>query len=72
MIVWSYTNWITMKSALVLGAGGFIGGHLAKNLIDEGHEIVGADIKPIEYWFQYFEKFLLFEKVCSNISFSHD
>ncbi|MDC3074228.1 NAD-dependent epimerase/dehydratase family protein [Candidatus Pelagibacter sp.] len=42
---------------LIAGAGGFIGGHLAKNLIDEGHEIVGADIKPIEYWFQYFEKF---------------
>ncbi len=41
---------------LVAGAGGFIGGHLVKNLLDEGHEIVSADLKPLEYWFQVFEK----------------
>ena len=40
---------------LVCGAGGFIGGHLVKNLMDEGHEVVCADIKPLEYWFQIFE-----------------
>ena len=41
---------------LVCGAGGFIGGHLVKNLMDEGHEVICADIKPLEYWFQLFEK----------------
>ncbi len=41
---------------LVCGAGGFIGGHLVKNLMDEGHEVVCADIKPVEFWFQNFEK----------------
>lgn len=33
------------KSALVLGAGGFIGSHLVKRLIEEGFWVRGADIK---------------------------
>ena len=41
---------------LVCGAGGFIGGHLVANLLDEGHEVVAVDIKPLQYWFQIFEK----------------
>ena len=41
---------------LVTGAGGFIGGHLVNDLMAEGHEVVCADIKPEEYWFQYFSK----------------
>ena len=41
---------------LVCGAGGFIGGHLTKQLMDEGHEVVCADIKPLEFWFQIFDK----------------
>ena len=40
---------------LICGAGGFIGGHLVKNLMQEGHEVVCADIKPLEYWFQIYE-----------------
>ena len=40
---------------LICGAGGFIGGHLVKNLMDEGHEVVCADIKPLEFWFQIYE-----------------
>ena len=40
---------------LICGAGGFIGGHLVKSLMDEGHELVCADIKPLENWFQIFE-----------------
>ena len=50
-----------MSKYLVCGAGGFIGGYLVKSLIDEGHQVVCADIKPIEYWFQSFE-------VCKNFS----
>ncbi len=41
---------------LVCGAGGFIGGHLVKNLMDEGNEVVCADIKPLEFWFQIFDQ----------------
>jgi GDP-D-mannose 3',5'-epimerase len=44
-----------MARFLVAGAGGFIGGHLVYSLIKEGHEVVCADIKPLEYWFQIFE-----------------
>ena len=40
---------------LIAGAGGFIGGHLVKSLMDEGHEVVCADIKPLEFWFQTFD-----------------
>lgn len=39
------------KTALVLGGGGFIGGHLAKRLKDEGFYVRVVDIKPHhEYW----------------------
>ena len=39
------------KSALVLGGGGFIGGHLAKRLKEEGFWVRAVDIKPEhEYW----------------------
>jgi len=51
-----------MSKYLVAGAGGFIGGHLVKSLLDEGHQVVCADIKPIEYWFQYYDE-------CKNFSF---
>jgi len=38
-----------MKTALVCGAGGFIGGHLVKKLRREGFWVRGADIKPHEW-----------------------
>lgn len=38
-----------MKSALVLGAGGFIGGHLVKRLKREGFWVRGVDLKFNEY-----------------------
>ena len=38
-----------MKTALVCGAGGFIGGHLVKRLKKEGYWVRGADIKMHEY-----------------------
>lgn len=40
-----------MKTALVLGGGGFIGGHLAKRLKGEGFWVRVVDIKPShEFW----------------------
>ena len=44
------------KKYLVCGAGGFIGGHLAESLVNEGHEVVCVDNKPYEYWFQISER----------------
>ena len=38
-----------MKRVLVMGAGGFIGGHLVKRLKSEGHWVRGVDIKGHEY-----------------------
>lgn len=49
------------KTFLVCGAGGFIGGHLVKSLLDDGHEVVCADIKPLQNWFQIFNN-------CKNFS----
>ena len=43
---------MSKKKYLICGAGGFIGGHLVESLRIEGHEVVCADNKPYEYWFQ--------------------
>ena len=45
-----------IKNILVTGAGGFIGGHLVGRLIKDGYTVTAADIKPLDYWFQKFEK----------------
>src|SRR3990167_3208036 len=37
------------KTALVCGAGGFIGSHLVKRLKSEGYFVRGADLKYPEY-----------------------
>ena len=37
------------KKVLVCGAGGFIGGHLVTSLKNQGHYVIGADIKCHEY-----------------------
>ena len=38
-----------IKKILVCGAGGFIGTHLVKSLKDQGHYVIGADLKYPEY-----------------------
>jgi len=45
---------IKNKKILIVGAGGFIGGHLVDRLLKDGNSIVATDIKPKEYWFQDF------------------
>lgn len=39
-----------MKKVIVLGGGGFIGGHLGKRLKEEGCHVRIADIKNHEFW----------------------
>jgi GDP-D-mannose 3',5'-epimerase len=40
---------MSKKQAVVLGAGGFIGGHLVKKLKSEGYWVRGVDLKRNEY-----------------------
>ena len=44
-------NQKTGKKIVVLGGGGFIGGHLAKRLKEEGNHVRICDIKKHEYFF---------------------
>jgi nucleoside-diphosphate-sugar epimerase len=41
-----------MALYLVAGAGGFIGGHLTRRLLDMGHQVRAVDIKPLKEWWQ--------------------
>ncbi|QDU67136.1 NAD-dependent epimerase/dehydratase family protein [Engelhardtia mirabilis] len=42
------------RTALVAGGGGFIGGHLAKTLLERGFSKVRCvDVKPFDQWYQF-------------------
>jgi nucleoside-diphosphate-sugar epimerase len=41
-----------MKKIVVAGAGGFIGGHLVKELVKKGHHVRAVDLKPLNEWYQ--------------------
>jgi nucleoside-diphosphate-sugar epimerase len=43
---------VTAVDALVTGAGGFIGGHLVRALLADGHSVRGVDVKPFDQWHQ--------------------
>jgi nucleoside-diphosphate-sugar epimerase len=37
---------------VVTGAGGFIGGHLVRSLLEQGKTVRGVDVKPLGEWYQ--------------------
>ena len=41
-----------MKKIIVAGAGGFIAGHLVKELIKRGNNVRAVDMKPMNEWYQ--------------------
>ncbi|MFZ0280493.1 MAG: NAD-dependent epimerase/dehydratase family protein [Bacteroidales bacterium] len=41
-----------MKKIVVGGAGGFIAGHLVKELVKKGNTVRAIDIKPLNEWYQ--------------------
>jgi len=63
-----------MKTALVLGAGGFIGSHLVKRLKSEGYWVRGADLKEPEFSKTEADEFMICDlreySFCSNVMFA--
>ena len=63
-----------MKTALVLGAGGFIGSHLVKRLKEEGFWVRGVDLKKPEHWNTFADDFVVGDlrdpNVVSTVMFS--
>ncbi len=43
---------MSKKTMLVAGGGGFIGGHLVKEFLEQGHDVRSVDIKPYDEWYQ--------------------
>jgi GDP-D-mannose 3', 5'-epimerase len=42
----------TPEKILVTGGGGFIGGYLVRDLVEQGHSVRSVDIKPLDQWYQ--------------------
>ncbi len=63
-----------IKTALVLGGGGFIGSHLVKRLKEEGYFVRAVDLKKPEFWKSYADEFIvgdLRNPQITNSAFSH-
>jgi GDP-D-mannose 3',5'-epimerase len=53
------SNTIQMKTAVVLGAGGFIGSHMVKRLKAEGYFVRGVDLKMPDFAMSEADKFIV-------------
>src|ERR1035437_6998081 len=42
------------QKIVVCGSGGFIGGHLVKDLLRQGATVRSVDVKPLDEWYQLF------------------
>tara|TARA_Y100000287_G_scaffold35232_1_gene26433 strand:+ start:1926 stop:2909 length:984 start_codon:yes stop_codon:yes gene_type:complete len=56
-----------MKTALVLGGGGFIGSHLVKRLKEEGYYVRAVDLKKPEFWKTAADDFIIGDLRWSHI-----
>jgi len=56
MIDMGYPRRGSARPILVAGAGGFIGGHLVRALLDRGAAVRAVDCKPIADWHRVFEE----------------
>jgi GDP-D-mannose 3',5'-epimerase len=58
--MWEDLQMVTnLKSALVLGAGGFIGSHMVKRLKSEGYRVWGVDLKHPEFSLTHADEFVI-------------
>jgi nucleoside-diphosphate-sugar epimerase len=68
-----HRDWKNMKKALIFGAGGFIGSHMAKRLKSEGYWVRGVDLKAPEFSESKCDEFIFadlrdYDKVFSAIT----
>lgn len=56
---------------LVTGAGGFIGGHLAARLVEQGRSVRAVDVKPLAEWHQAHPGAENIEADCSDAETAH-
>jgi GDP-D-mannose 3',5'-epimerase len=47
---------MTAGLTVVTGAGGFIGGHVVRDLVASGRRVRAVDVKPLDSWFQRSER----------------
>lgn len=59
------------KTAIVCGAGGFIGGHLVNRLKSEGYWVLGVDLKKNEYGNENADEFIIGDlrdpRICNGL-----
>ena len=55
-----------MKSALVLGAGGFIGSHMVKKLKEENYYVRGVDVKYPDFSDSHADEFVIYDLTLIN------
>ena len=60
-----------MPDVLVTGAGGFIGGHLVADLLEQGKSVRAVDVKPQNEWYQVHADAESIVADCADMSDAH-